>query len=196
MAEVVAMTSGAVRAMLTPRPGRLSSAIEPPIASTLVRTMSRPTPRPEIVLTLPAVVKLGRNTNCSAEGSSSAPMRSCVPMPSATARSRTFAASMPRPSSRTVMVTLAASRRAETRISPVSGFPALRRCSGVSMPWSTALRIRWVSGSRTASINCRSSSIAPPSATNVTFFPSFALRSSTSRPRLANSRSHGCVRMA
>ena len=69
---------------------------------------------------------------------------------------------------------------AARRTTPSAGLPAARRRSGVSRPWSMALRIMWVSGSASArSPSCRPR-CASPSVTRRTCLP---VRSATSRTR-------------
>ena len=68
-------------------------------------------------------------------------------MPFSIATRRTCAASMPRPSSTMVMTTWFDSWAAESRIVPVADLPLASRSAGLSMPWSTLLRIMWTRGS-------------------------------------------------
>src|SRR5256886_1751530 len=137
-------------------------SIEPPSARTRVAATSIPTPRPETLVTASAVENPGRASTRSSWSSDSA--SACASTtPSRRARSRILARSMPRPSSETVMATLARSRTAASTISPSGGLPWRRRSAGASMPWSTALRSRWSSGSPSSSRMARSSSISLPS---------------------------------
>ena len=166
----------------------------PPIDSIFSRTTSMPTPRPETEVTLAAVEKPGANmyrhrTSLDMRASSAS-----VARPSASALARMRSTSRPRPSSVISMVMLPASCDAETRIEPVSGLPAARRCSGVSMPWSAQLRIMCVSGSRMSSISWRSSSVSEPSDVSSIFFSRSAESSRTRRGRFAKRRPMGCMR--
>ena len=63
------------------------------------------------------------------------------------------------------------------------------------MPWSTALRMMWVSGSRIISIISRSSSTSPPSMSTSTCLPSSAERSRTMRGSPTNRFSIRCMRV-
>ena len=63
------------------------------------------------------------------------------------------------------------------------------------MPWSTALRTRWVSGSLTASSRLRSSSVSLPSMTSWTCLPSEPDRSRTTRGSFDQMWSIGCIRV-
>ena len=78
---------------------------------------------------------------------------------------------------------------------PAAGLPRARRASGDSMPWSTALRTRWVKGSLTASSTERSSSVSPPSSVSVTSLPNCFARSLTTRGCFDHSWSTGCMRV-
>ena len=57
---------------------------------------------------------------------------------------------------------------------PSSGLPALRRSSGVSSPWSMALRIMCTSGSAMCSTMLRSISVASPAKTKRTLLAALA----------------------
>ena len=63
------------------------------------------------------------------------------------------------------------------------------------MPWSTALRTRWVSGSLTASRIVLSSSVSRPSISRRTGLPQAAPRSRTTRGSLVQRLSIGCMRV-
>jgi hypothetical protein len=63
------------------------------------------------------------------------------------------------------------------------------------MPWSMALRTRWVSGSRMLSIRVRSSSVSAPSITSCTSRPQETATSRTVRGNLLNTCSIGCIRV-
>ena len=78
---------------------------------------------------------------------------------------------MPAPSSATSTTTWPLSWRARRVRTPSAGLPAALRASGASMPWSTELRTRWVSGSLTASSRVLSSSVSRPSISRRTVLP-------------------------
>ena len=65
---------------------------------------------------------------------------------------------------------------------PVGGLPFATRSAGVSMPWSTLLRTRWVSGSESCSRIVLSSSTSRPMTVISTCFPS-CLAEVTDHPR-------------
>jgi hypothetical protein len=71
----------------------------------------------------------------------------------------------------------------------------LSRSAGFSIPWSTALRMMCVSGSRIISIISRSSSTSPPSMSTSTCLPSSADKSRTMRGRPTNRFSIRCMRV-
>ncbi len=121
-----------------------------------------PIPRPETFVTCSEVVNPGRKISSSASRSLMRRASCGVTARVATARASSASARIPSPSSVTSMPTCPPSCHARTVSTPSSGLPAARRASGSSMPWSTALRTRWVSGSFTASTIERSSSVSPP----------------------------------
>ena len=84
-------------------------------------------------------------------------------MPFSTAFLRILLASIPLPSSVTMMTTLLPSWRAISPTSPVRGLPLASRSSGCSTPWSRELRRRCIIGSPISSITVRSSSVSSPS---------------------------------
>ena len=75
-----------------------------------------------------------------------------------------------------------------------SGFRPQRRWSGVSMPWSSALRIRCSIGSNNRSAMVLSASVISPSVTNVTSLPSCCARSRTARGNDRNTWATGTMR--
>ncbi len=86
------------------------------------------------------------------------------------------------------------SRRASTATRPASGLPAARRASGASIPWSTALRTRWASGSPSRSRIERSSSSSAPERSTSTRLPVPCATSRARRGRLSSTRWSGVVR--
>ena len=58
-AGAIASVSGSLSLNATPKPGVLAIMIEPPMDSTVCRTMSMPMPRPDTCVTCPAVEKPG-----------------------------------------------------------------------------------------------------------------------------------------
>ena len=79
---------------------------------------------------------------------------------------------------------------------PCGFLPAASRTAGVSIPWSTELRIRWTSGSLSFSITVLSSSVYAPSVTSsISFLRSFE-RSLTSRLNLEKIVPIGSIRMS
>ena len=116
-------------------------------------------------------------------------------MPAATAFSDRRSTSMPLPSSVTSRLIWLPDWRAAKRIRPISRLPFLSRLTGFSIPWSMALRMMWVSGSRTISIISRSSSTSPPSKSTMTCLPSSFDRSRTRRGSEENRCSRRCIRI-
>jgi hypothetical protein len=100
-------------------------------------------------------------------------------MPFSTAFFRILSPSMPRPSSEISMNTKFPRTKLFRRIVPMGFFPALRRSSGVSTPWSAELRMRWVMGSAMASTIFLSSSASPLAISSRISLSSFAARSFT-----------------
>ena len=79
---------------------------------------------------------------------------------------------------------------------PSGGFPAATRCSGLSSPWSTALRIMWVSGSASSSTTVLSTSVDSPSVRSRTSLPVASATSRTIRDMRWNSGRTGWARIA
>ena len=103
-AGVIARVSGIFSVKLVPLPGTVVSEIAPPIASILSRTMSMPTPRPEMLVTAAAVEKSGAKINRPTSSSESSLASLADTSPLAIAFSQIFCTSRPRPSSETSMV--------------------------------------------------------------------------------------------
>ncbi len=112
-----------------------------------------------------------------------------------TAFSRTRCGSIPLPSSVISMMTLPPSWKACKSSRPSAGLPRFSRSSGGSMPWSMALRNRWVSGSRMASMIVLSSSVSWPSSSMRACFPQATARSRTTRGNLFQMLPIGCMRV-
>ena len=97
---------------------------------------------------------------------------------------------MPAPSSLTSMMTRPERCAAASRTEPSGGLPAAVRCSGLSSPWSTALRIMWVSGSASSSTTVLSTSVDSPSVRRRTSLPVASATSRTMRDMRWNSGPH------
>src|SRR2546428_656785 len=155
IARTIASVTGSRSAKLVPFPGSERMSIVPPNARRRVITTSIPTPRPDTLVTVSAVEKPGRArtrsiwswVSVSACGSTT---------PSRLARSRVFLRSIPRPSSVTVIATLARSRAAVSTTSPSGGLPRRRRPDAGSMPGSTAFRSGCIRGSPSSARTPRS----------------------------------------
>ena len=115
-AGMMVRVSGTRRVMRVPSPGLLSTSTMPPIRSTLERTTSMPTPRPEI-----AVTSLGgrqarpRRSAPAARAATGSAAAALSSMPAAIAFSTSFLPSMPRPSSWMSIRIWLPDWRAETR---------------------------------------------------------------------------------
>ena len=168
--------------------------MRPPSACTPRRTTSSPTPRPERSDTLSAVEKPGAKIRLST--SSSARTASAAITPRSMAIARTRSRSRPWPSSATSMTIRPPRWAAEMRTRPSGGLPSAIRRSGLSRPWSTALRTMWVSGSVSRSMTVRSTSVDSPSTTSRTRLPVAASASRTSRAMRWNTAFTGWARMA
>ena len=145
----------------------------------LVLTTSMPTPRPDTSVTCRAVEKPGSRIKSSSSRGDIRSSSGSVLSRMASALARTAWGSMPRPSSRISMRTWPSSCAAVSVIWPDGGLPLATRSSGVSMPWSTLLRTRWVSGSESCSRIVLSSSTSRPTIVTSTCLPSC-------RPEVAN----------
>ena len=193
MARTIASVTGSRSTNVVPFPSSERISIVPPSARMRVMATSIPTPRPDTLVTASAVEKPGRAS--TRKSCSSVSASACVSTtPSRCARSRILRRSTPRPSSATVIVTLARSRCAVSTTSPSGGLPRRRRSAGGSMPWSTALRSRCMSGSPSSSRIARSSSISLPSTRNATCLPSSRATSRTSRGNRSNTCHTGVMR--
>ena len=176
-----------------PLPFSVSIWTEPPSARTRETTASIPMPRPETSVTAAAVVKPGRDRILSSRSSLSSVVLPST-TPSLLAFFSTLARSIPWPSSSTRMATLERSRLAVRRMLASAGFLCFLRSAGDSMPWSTALRSRWSSGSPSSSSRARSSSISSPSTSNSTRLPSWRDRSRTTRGNRSKTCQTGVIR--
>ncbi len=127
---MIASVSGSRIETVVPSPGALSTAMVPRRSSTLRRTTSIPTPRPERSVTSGAV----ENPGWKISALRSASRRRLVSIPRSAAAWRMPARSSPAPSSATSMTMLPASRRARSVSRPAGGLPAAARRSGGSMP--------------------------------------------------------------
>src|SRR5260221_7756751 len=166
-----ARVSGTWIAITVPSPFTVEIDTLPPRDAILRRTTSMPTPRPERLVTSLAVEKPASKTSPHASWSlmdSSAAMPSSRPLAMMRSRSR------PRPSSEISMMTLPPRWVARMPTVPISGLPAARRSSGLSMPWSMAFLTTCVSGSTRSSISSLSSSVSRPWVRRFTFLPSLA----------------------
>ena len=187
--------SGICRLNSVPWPGALVTLMLPPTFSRFWRTTSSPTPRPETLLTTSAVEKPGSKIRLRILSRPIALRSAAVMRPVAMALAAMRSSSSPRPSSEMTMLMVLPDWRAAMASSPISRLPPARRADGGSIPWSMALRIRWVSGSRIVSIISRSSSTSPPSRSTITCLPSSAERSRTSRGSAPNRVSIRCIRI-
>ncbi len=190
----IAAVIGTTSDVTVPSRGREESSTRPPSASMVALTASIPTPRPDTSLTLLRVERPGRNTSAATCSGGRSSARSPCSRPAATARARTVSRSMPPPSSSTEMRIESRSRRAWMQMRPASCLPSRRRSSGPSMPWSTALRIRWTSGSESRSRMERSSSSSAPASSTCTCLPSWRASSRATRGSCSITRSSGAVR--
>ena len=179
---------------LVPTPGTVSTSIRPLRRSMDFSTTSSPTPRPERSVTASRVEKPCEKMSCTASRSLrvSSPLR----MPRSTALRYTRAASMPAPSSMMVITTWLESWAAERRMVPVRVFPAATRASGVSMPWSTLLRMRWTRGSPISSMMALSTRVVSPSRMSSISLPCSWARSRTRRGKRSKTWRTGSMRMS
>ncbi|GIV00944.1 MAG: hypothetical protein KatS3mg014_2559 [Actinomycetota bacterium] len=192
---MMASVSGIFTRKVVPSPRRLRTSTLPPIRSMFVRTTSMPTPRPETFVTRSAVEKPGRKMRSRISRSLRRVAWSGPTKPRSSALANTRSGSIPAPSSVISMFTWPPSWNARTSRRPSAGFPAASRASGASIPWSTALRTRCVSGSLIASMIERSSSVSSPSISIRTRFPHATARSRTTRGNLLQTLPIGCIRV-
>ena len=157
---------------LVPTPCTVSTSTRPFSRSMDFSTTSSPTPRPETSVIASRVEKPWAKMSCTTSRSESA--SSPFSSPRATALACTRAASMPAPSSMIVITTWFDSWVAESRIVPVGVLPRATRSAGVSMPWSTLLRIRWTSGSPISSMIALSMRVFSPSRISSMSLPGLA----------------------
>ena len=170
-----ASVSGRLIVKVEPRPSRELIEIRPPSDWIDRRTTSIPTPRPEMSDTVAAVEKPGMKMMLSI--SSSLITASGAISPLVIALSRTRARLIPAPSSDTSITMRPDRCSAASRTTPSAGLPIATRFSGVSSPWSMALRIICVSGSLRCSMTVLSTSVASPSVTSRTCLPVIAASS-------------------
>lgn len=169
MPSSTASVRGRLSEKLDPLPSSDWMPMRPPSAWMFLRTTSMPTPRPEMLETTAAVEKPGAKIRLSISSSDSC--ASGAMMPRSIALALTRARSMPRPSSATVMTMRPDWCAADRVTTPSPSLPAALRSAGVSRPWSTALRIRWVSGSPMRSTTVLSTSVISPSTSKRTRLP-------------------------
>ena len=103
---------------------------------------------------------------------------------------------MPRPSSMMVMTTWFDSWAAESRIVPVALLPLASRSAGLSMPWSTPLRIMCTRGSAISSMIALSTRVPSPSMMSSTSLPWLFARSRTRRGKRSKTVRMGSMRMS
>ena len=120
----MASVTGSVTRKVVPSPARLSTSMTPESPAMLVFTTSRPTPRPDIALTVEAVENPGLKSTACSSRSPAARARSSSSSPRWMATSRTRAQSTPPPSSVSASTTRLPSCSAERRMRPARGFPA------------------------------------------------------------------------
>ena len=154
-----------------------------------------PTPRPERLVTTWLVEKPGRKINSSNCISLSFLASSKLTNFLSTAFWRTASNLIPPPSSAISITTMPFSWIARSKTLPFSGLPLAKRSAGSSIPWSTLLRIIWISGSRMPSSKVRSSSVSAPSWMRVTFLRQSLAISRTKRGNFAQTCEIGCMRV-
>ncbi|MNY37148.1 hypothetical protein D3C86_1716860 [compost metagenome] len=103
---------------------------------------------------------------------------------------------MPFPSSAISMTMRPERCRAARRTVPSAGLPAASRSSGLSSPWSMALRSMWVIGSARRSTTVLSTSVSSPDVTRRTRLPVISATSRTRRGMRWNTDFTGWARMA
>ena len=193
-ASAIATVRGSLSTKRVMRPGSVSTWISPLSRLTLVRTTSRPIPRPDVRVTADAVLKPVTNIRFKASRSESAAASADGSRPRSTARRRSSSASIPRPSSSTSTSTNPPAWEAERVRRPSAGLPTRSRSSGVSMPWPIAFWIRWRSGSATCSITLLSTSAVSPRTVKPTTLPVARAASRTCCATRVKSRPIGTMR--
>ena len=178
-----------------PLPGRLAIRTEPRTDCTMLWTTSRPTPRPEISVTCSLVEKPGRKRNSSSSASPSRWATAALVSPRSTTLVRRRSRSMPRPSSLRVIWSIPARWWASSGWPPERACRA-RRSSGDSIPWSIALRIRWLRGASSRSRMSRSTPVVSPATSNRACLPMSRARSRTSRGKPRMPSASGRIRLA
>ena len=164
--------------------------------STLARTTSSPTPRPETSVTVPLVLNPGKKMRSRrwtwVQSATSCSSTSPLSIAAFCRRS----GSMPWPSSSRINSTLPPSCLAPSLMVPVSVLPDLRRALGVSMPWSRAFRSKWTRGSPICSRMRLSMVVCSPSTLKLTFLPNCRLRSRTALGKVFNTSASGSMRIS
>ena len=123
-------------------------------------------------VTIGLVVTSDSKISATERASSIAAAASAVTTPRRTAAARTRAASIPAPSSASVISTLEPSTApTEIVMCANAGFPTRTRSAVGSTPWSAALRTRWISGSFSSSSTRLSISTSPPFTTRSMSLP-------------------------
>ena len=179
-----------------PLPGEVSARTVPPTSWTMLWTTSRPTPRPEISVTCPAVENPGRKRKSMSSASVSFSAMSAGARPRSATLVRMDSGSSPRPSSRTVMFNSPAEWRASRTTRAASSLPAAALTSGVSMPWSTAFRRRWFRGASSRSRMSRSTRVSLPRIVSLAFLPRSRATSRTRRENPAVPSLKGRMRLS
>src|SRR6266496_2059968 len=193
-AEMMARVKGSCMVKRVPAPGMVSASMKPFRRSMHFTTTSRPTPRPLSSVTVSAVEKPSAKMSWMASRSvrwSASPM-----IPRSRAFRRTSAASIPAPSSAMVITTWFDSWAAESRMVPVADLPLARRSPGLSIPWSTLLRIMWTRGSPSSSMIALSTRVSSPCRISSISFPCWRLRSRTRRGNRSKTFRMGSIRTA
>ena len=131
--SMIASVRGSRSVTVSPAPGRLAISIVPRIASTLRRTMSIPTPRPETSVTSRAVEKPGARMSARISASDNSRVRRDQSPFHARGAHRFHV--QPAPVVADPDQHIGAGMRCR-QLDPArsGGFPAARRSSGVSMP--------------------------------------------------------------
>ncbi|MNM83368.1 hypothetical protein D3C81_954280 [compost metagenome] len=102
---------------------------------------------------------------------------------------------MPLPSSEIDSRMWSPSCSADSTTRPVRALPEASRSSGISTPWSTALRTRCTNGSARASTRFLSRSVSSPTSSRLISFLSWRARSRTRRGKRPNTFLIGCMRV-